>query len=276
MTPYSTRNCAKIFVRAKTLFLAAIFGSSFVIATLARAQGNYEIQVYGSELVPAHKTMLELHSNFTARGATLGGNGTFATNHAIHETVEITHGFNEWFEIGFYLFASERGPEGVQYVGNHIRPRFSIPERFHWPVGLSLSQEIGFQRKEFSEDTWSWEIRPIVDQKIGRAYWSLNTTLDKALRGPNAARGFVFAPNAQVNFDVTKRVNVALEYYGALGPLGHFDPYAQTSQQIFPAVNLDFGDDWEFNAGVGFGLTTPTDHLMAKLILGRRVGGKRP
>ena len=270
------RSCISNFVCTRMLFLNALVGSSFVTINAARAQENYEIQVYGSALVPVHQTMLELHSNFTARGSTLGSNGTFATNHAIHETVEITHGFSEWFELGLYLFVSERGPEGVQYVGDHIRPRFSIPERFHWPVGLSLSQEIGYQRKEFSENTWSWEIRPIVDQKIGRAYWSLNPTLDKSLRGPNAADGFVFAPNAQINFDVTKRVNVALEYYGAYGPLKHFDPYAKTSQQIFPAVNLDVGHDWEFNAGVGFGLTAPTDHLLAKLILGRRVGGNRP
>lgn len=273
--PSNLRSCISNFVCTRTLFLTAMVGSSFVTVNAARAQENYEIQVYGSALVPVHKTMLELHSNFTARGSTLGSNGTFATNHAIHETMEITHGFSEWFELGLYLFVSERGPEGVQYVGDHIRPRFSIPERFHWPVGLSLSQEIGYQRKEFSENTWSWEIRPIIDQKIGRAYWSLNPTLDKSLRGPNAADGFVFAPNAQINFDVTKRVNVALEYYGAYGPLKHFDPYAKTSQQIFPAVNLDVGHDWEFNAGVGFGLTAPTDHLLAKLILGRRVGGWR-
>jgi hypothetical protein len=26
------------------------------------------------------------------------------TNHAEHETAEITHGFNDWFECGFYIF----------------------------------------------------------------------------------------------------------------------------------------------------------------------------
>jgi hypothetical protein len=32
---------------------------------------------------------------------------------------------------------------------------------------VSLSQEIGYQRRDFSPDTWTWEIRPIVDKKIG-------------------------------------------------------------------------------------------------------------
>ena len=43
-------------------------------AKLARAQDNYEIQVYGSDTVAAGHTMVELHSNFTFQGSkTIGG-----------------------------------------------------------------------------------------------------------------------------------------------------------------------------------------------------------
>ena len=35
-------------------------------ATIARAQGNYEIQVYGSDTVPPETLMVELHSGTTA------------------------------------------------------------------------------------------------------------------------------------------------------------------------------------------------------------------
>ncbi len=34
------------------------------LAAPVAAQDNYEIQVYGAELVPADVTMVELHSNF--------------------------------------------------------------------------------------------------------------------------------------------------------------------------------------------------------------------
>ena len=33
-----------------------------------RAQGNYEIQVYGADTVEAKSTMVELHSNYTPEG----------------------------------------------------------------------------------------------------------------------------------------------------------------------------------------------------------------
>src|SRR5215471_17240137 len=93
-------------------------------ATVIRAQDNYEIQVYGSETVPPRVTMVECHNNFTAKGAKATTDGTLPTHHAWHETIEITHGFNDWFETGFYLFTSARNGSGWDYVGSHVRPRF--------------------------------------------------------------------------------------------------------------------------------------------------------
>ena len=104
-------------------------------------------------------------------------------NHAEHETVEITHGFTDYFECGFYIFTSITQGQGWQWVGDHIRPRFAVPERWHWPVGVSISNEIGYQRRQYAVDTWTWEIRPIVDQKVGRWYWSVNPTLDRSFHG---------------------------------------------------------------------------------------------
>jgi len=159
----------------------------------AVAQDNYEIQVYGSELVPRGSTMVELHSNFTFAGTTVRQNGLLPTQHALHETLEITHGFSDWFEVGFYAFTRTEQNTGLQWVGDHIRPRIAVPSSWHLPIGLSLSQEIGFQRRQFSADTWTWEIRPIIDQQLGRFYWSLNPTLERALVGANVTAGFEFA-----------------------------------------------------------------------------------
>jgi hypothetical protein len=70
------------------------------------AQGNYEIQVYGSDTFPAGSTMTELHSNFTANGSKTTLDGTYPTKHQEHEKVEITQGWNSWLETGFYIFTS--------------------------------------------------------------------------------------------------------------------------------------------------------------------------
>ncbi|MEI9975822.1 MAG: hypothetical protein WDO73_29445 [Ignavibacteriota bacterium] len=120
------------------------------------AQGNYEVQVYGSEMVPPGRTMVELHSNFTFQGSKTAIDGVRPDEHALHETLEITQGFKDWFEIGFYVFTSYRPSEGYQWVGDHIRPRVRAPESWHWPVGVSLSTELGYERRSYSPDTWTW------------------------------------------------------------------------------------------------------------------------
>jgi hypothetical protein len=256
---------------ARALALAVLVVTALSAGTRSlHAQDNYEIQVYSSEMNPAGTTMFELHSNFTADGRKQVENGVLPTHHSVHETLEITHGISDWAEVGFYVFSSIQPDGGWQWVGDHIRPRFTIPERWHWPVGLSLSQEIGYQRRQFSEDTWTWEIRPIIDKKAGRWYASFNPTFDRALHGPGVNQGFGFSPNVKVSYDITKKIAGGLEYYGALGPVGNFAPYDKQEHQFFPTIDLDVSPKWEFNFGVGIGTTDSTDHLIVKFIVGRR------
>jgi hypothetical protein len=204
-------------------------------------QGNYEIQVYPSETQAPGTTMIELHSNFTIEGSKGIVDGVYGTEHQLHETVEITEGITDWFETGFYIFTSANPNQGGwQWVGDHIRPRVRVPEQWHWPVGVSLSLEFGYQRYAFSPDTWTLEIRPIIDKQIG--------------------------------YDITKKINAGFEYYGVLGPLGNFDLLQNQEQAIFPVVDLNLSPKWEFNFGVGVGMTGATDHLIVKMILGRRFG----
>jgi hypothetical protein len=250
--------------------LAIVFLTA--LCKLAWSQGNYEVQVYGAETVAPSSTMVELHSNFTFQGSKTVIDGQRPTEHQLHETLEITHGFNEWFETGFYIFTSADATYGWNWVGDHIRPRFRIPESWKWPVGLSLSQEFGYQRAVYSADTWTWEIRPIVDKQLGKLYLSFNPTFDRSFHGPSTRKGLEFSPNFKVGYDITKKINAGLEYYGALGPITGFDPLREQQQQIVPTVDLNLSPNWEFNFGVGVGVTQGTDHLLVKMILGRRFG----
>src|SRR5713101_2496030 len=247
-----------------------LLGVGLLLPAGIAAQDNFEIQVYGSKTVEPGKTMVELHSNIAVRGTTHKVKGVLPTEHALHETLEITHGFTPWFETGFYLFTSVQPKTGWEWVGDHIRPRLRIPESWHWPVGVSLSTELGYQRRAFSTDIWTWEIRPIIDQQQGRWYWSFNPVLERALKGENVKRGFEFSPNFKISYDFTPTVSGGLEYYGALGPLTGFDPLKEQQHQLFPVVDLNLGPQWEFNAGLGIGLTRSTDPLLVKLILGYR------
>ena len=244
---------------------------AFAFITLQlKAQDNYEIQVYGSETVEKGNTMVELHSNYTISGSNAAANGELPTNHAVHETIEITHGWTPWFETGFYFFNSIGDGGRTAYVGSHIRPRVAAPQSWNWPVGVSISTEFGFQKSAFSANTSTLEIRPIVDKKWNKLYISVNPTLEKSFAGPDVNRGFTFSPNVKGSYDVTKVVALGLEYYGSTGPFFHYDPFKQQDHQLFVATDLNFDPKWEVNGGIGYGFTSNTDKAIVKIIIGRR------
>src|SRR5260370_42332790 len=82
----------------------------------AWAQGNFEIQVYGSETVPPRSTLAELHSNVAAQATTRTENRVRPTQGAFHETIEVTQCWTSWLEAGFYLFTSFQPNEGLELV----------------------------------------------------------------------------------------------------------------------------------------------------------------
>jgi hypothetical protein len=249
------------------LALPALVG----LPSLAHAQANYEIQVYAADTVAPGTLMVELHSNFTATGEKDTVDGVYPTNHQLHETLELTQGLNDWSEVGFYVFTSEQDGHGLQWVGDHIRPRVRVPESWGWPLGVSLSMEIGYQRPAYSPDTWTWEIRPIIDKAIGRWYFAINPALERTLHGPGVSEGFDFSPGVKISYDFTKVVSAGIEYYADYGRLGNFAPAHEQQQQIFFVTDLNVSPAWEINFGVGVGATGATDHLIFKAILGRRI-----
>lgn len=99
--------------------------------------------------------------------------------------------------------------------------------------------------------------------------------LDQSGAGPGhpgreRKEGLRVLPAAKVSDKVTPTVAIGLAYYGALGPVRHFDRAHEQLHQLFPVIDLDVGPKWEFNAGIGFGLTPRTDRLVFKMILGYR------
>ncbi|GAB2832274.1 hypothetical protein [Ferruginibacter profundus] len=236
------------------------------------AQDNYEIQVYASPTQARGSTIFELHSNFTFNGEKNVLDKVRPSYHALHETVEITHGVTENFEIGFYIFTNYTNPYGYRYVGSHIRPRVKVPDSWHWPVGVSLSTEVGFQSREYSGDTWSVEIRPIVDKQFDKFYIAFNPTLGIGLKGSDDHTP-AFEPNIKTSYSFNK-LALGVEYYGSLGQLNQIPPVSQQSHALFAVADLTFDPRWEVNVGPGWGLTKATDGFVFKLLVGRRITWK--
>jgi hypothetical protein len=249
---------------------AAVAVALLLSVRISSGQGNYEIQVYGADTVPPKTLMTELHSNYTIEGQKATIDGVYPTNHQEHETLELTEGMTSWSEVGFYVFTSEQDGHGVQWVGDHIRPRVRAPDSWHLPVGLSLSTEVGYQRAVYSPDTWTWELRPIIDKTAGRWYFAVNPALERTWHGPDVNQGLGFAPGVKISYDFTRVVSAGLEYYADYGRLFAFDAIHHQQQQFFVVTDLNTSPKWEVNIGIGVGPTAATDRLIVKGILGRR------
>jgi len=258
----------QLFFRKSLRLLVFIF---FICSGGLHAQDNYEIQVYASQTQAPASTMFELHSNYTINGSKEVEKGVIPTNHALHETLEITTGVSRIFEIGFYIFTNYTMGYGYQYVGSHIRPRIMAPSEWNLPVGLSLSMEIGWQKSAYSEDEWSWEIRPIIDKQWKRWYISFNPTLGVSLKSQYNNSVPTFEPNLKVGYTLFKNASFGFEYYGDCGAISQFEPIQEQNHSLFITYDLLNNPRWELNVGLGFGLTTSTDPLIFKVILGRRV-----
>jgi len=252
--------------------LILLFSLPYWIQSLS-AQENYEIQVYSSPTMTKGSTMFELHSNFTFSGQQHIVEGVDPSYHSLHETLEITQGVTDNFEIGFYVFTNFTNPYGYKVVGTHIRPRVKVPDSWGWPVGVSLSTEIGYQARQYSTDTWSLEIRPIIDKQWDKFYVSFNPTFGVSIHSDTNVHTPTFEPNLKASYNFDKWA-LGAEYYGDVGPVNDIPRLAEQTHSVFLVADLYVDPRWEINFGPGFGLTKNTDAFIFKLIVGRRITWK--
>ena len=233
------------------------------------AQENYEIQVYASPTMTKGFSMVELHSNFTFDGEKSIIDKVRPSFHSLHETLEITNGLTKNFELGFYLFTNYTSPYGYQVVGAHIRPRVCVPEEWHWPFGASLSAEFGYQKADYSDQTWNIELRPIIDKQFNHFYLGFNPVFGISLKGTDNSHTPSFEPNVKTSWTFNK-VALGFEYYGDMGPVNNMPSLSQQGHTLFAAADLYIDPRWEFNIGPGWGLTPATDGFIFKILVGRR------
>jgi hypothetical protein len=96
----------------------------------AHAQDNYEIQVYGADTVPPNHLMVELHSNYTLQGSKQVVDGVRPSNHAWHETLEITRG-----PIGNFDPLHDQQQQIVPAIDLNVSPDWE----FNFGVGVGVT-----------------------------------------------------------------------------------------------------------------------------------------
>lgn len=245
-----------------------ILAVTLILSSTVFSQADNEIQVYASSITPRKVTLLELHQNHTFKGASdlsvaKDAKWTF-------ETLEITRGLGNNFEIGFYTFTGISPNGKVEYLGNHIRPRFTFPDSWHLGFGASVSLELGFIRPNSNNEyVMDGELRPIIDKKFGKMYFSLNPNIAFILTGNN--KSFDIGPQFKTVYTIKNKFGLGLEYYTDLGTFKKINAVRNQEHLLGPMFDLYSSPNWELQTGFLFGLTPGSNHQVFKLIFGRRL-----
>ncbi|TMB25132.1 MAG: hypothetical protein E6J65_10730 [Deltaproteobacteria bacterium] len=155
-------------------------------------------------------------------------------------TFEPSYGVLPFWELGGYLQTSDG-----RYEGAKLRTKFVIPEGWHPNWRLGLNAELA----RIPNEGWGGEIRPIIAWENERFLFAAN---------PNVGFPLSFDPGAMGKLKLGP-IAAGIEYYASLADGEHY---------LFQAVDLLALKDVEVNAAVGEGLTSNSQSLIFKMILG--------
>jgi len=236
----------------------------FVCTASMCAQDPFEIHVYEYEPLPRGEFTYEAHMNCVARGSTSDGGAVAATNHQFHFASELTAGITDWFRGAAVLLTAVRPDHSLDYAGFRVLPHFYAPASWHLPLNLGLVAEFSFQREIYEENSRVVELRPIIEKHLGRLELDANPVFARALRGPARRDGWSFEPSGRIGWRMSKALTPSVEYYSSWGSIQKLPPTDDQIHQIFPGVDVRFGEHLTWNLGVGIGITSTGSSLILK------------
>ena len=224
-----------------------------LLAGVAHAQDEFEIQVYDSNTAQQGEVGLELHLNHHL----IDG----AANQT-HTTFEPHYGVSDWLEVGGYLQSSTARGDALDFAGLKLRAKARLPHRV-WEdrIGLAVNTELSGVPSRFEPAVWGSEIRPIADIQLSHFYASVNPIITVDLAGDLAGHPQL-EPCAKLEVLLARGIGVGLEGYGAFGP---FDDLGSENVERGFAVVDYVGRQFDLNVGVGL-THGSTDHPAFKLI----------
>ena len=249
----------------RPLLICLIF---ILAAGAARAQF---FQVYGYTTLDANEKELVLWNSYIPSsdndysffGEDVSRQGLMA------HSLELEYGITNNFTVAFYAdFEQPKGNDLKWIRSKAVMIYYSFAEKNLLPVDLALYGEYKLPRKGYgvSEEL---EFKLIMEKDIGFHRLILNPTFEKKISGFDAVEGVEFAINGAYTYMASLVFQPRLEYYSKMGELYDMPSFADQEHYIFPSFDLFFGKYQQFrwHAGVGFGLTDPTDNLIIKSIL---------
>src|SRR5437764_8354715 len=248
------------------LTMKAMIASLVVLlATVSAAFADDEIQIYNAQIAAVGQWTFEQHLNYTFNGRKEPDfPGGLVPNHSLNGTPEFAYGMTDWWEIGFYIPFAVSGSGAFLSNGAKIRTLFAVPHAGERNVFYGVNFELSYETPPFSQTRFASEIRPIVGVRNKEWEFILNPIVDIGF-GALGEADFLPAARLARNFGNDRFIGV--EYYTDLGKIGDFLPFEQQRHEIFAVTDFKLAD-FDIELGLGYGLTSGSERLVAKAIIG--------
>ena len=234
----------------------------------AHALDPFEIQVYDGTANAPGAVGLELHVNRVFNGLESATSPVLPPHHQTHFTLEPSLGVTRFLELGAYFQTALRADGTFDYAGSKLRAKFVTPEGFHEHLRLGVNLEASAVPERYERGRWGAEIRPIVAWENDRFLFAVNPIVGIPLAGDDAHDGPTLEPAATAKVKIADVIALGVETYSSLGPMAHPAAVREQQHYVYEVVDLLSIEHLEVNAGIGQGITSTSNGLVAKLILG--------
>ncbi len=236
-----------------------------LLATAGAALADDEIQIYNAQIAAVGQWTIEQHLNYTITGRRQPDfPGGLVPNHALNGTPELAYGITDWWEFGFYAPFAVSGGGAFLSNGAKIRNLFVVPHAAEQKFFYGVNFELSYETPPFSQTHYGLEIRPIIGVRNSDWEFIVNPIIDIGFGALGEAD---FLPAARLVRNLGEDRFLGIEYYTDLGKIGDFLPFEQQRQQIFGVTDFKLGV-FDIELGLGYGLTSGSDRLVAKAIIG--------
>jgi hypothetical protein len=222
-----------------------------------------EIQVYNAEIAEVGQWTVQQHLNYAINGRKEPDfPGGLVPNHTLNGTPEFAYGVHDWWEVGFYVPFAVSDQQFLSN-GGKIRSLFVTPHAEKRDFFYGVNFEFSYNMPRFSQQIYASEIRPIIGWRNRDWEFIINPIVDISFGAGGEAD---FAPAARLARKLGQDFFVGVEYYSDLGQIGNFLPLQEQQHSLYAVTDFKVGDV-DVQLGLGYGLTSGSDRVMAKTII---------
>jgi hypothetical protein len=252
----------------RPIFLLLAF-FSFIFLTHDLTSQFYK--VYGYTTLDANEKEVVYWTSFIPSsdhdypffGDTVRRQGLFA------HSLEIEYGITNQFTVALYAdFEHPKGQDFKWVRTKAVMLYYQLFDKNKLPVDIALYLEYKLPRREYKKSE-EIEFKLILEKDIKFHRIILNPTFEKKISGEDVEEGLEFVLNGAYTYTKSLVFQPRLEYYSSMGELYDMPSWDKQKNYIMPSFDLYFGKYLQFrwHAGLGLGLTDPTDGMILKSIL---------